>query len=176
MKLIKKIISTICASRYSRFIVDYARSNNIDTIIIGYNKEWKQDSDLWKKNNQNFQQIPFSMLIQQVEYKAKLCGIEVVRVKESYTSGTSFLDKEIPDKKYYDKSRRVRRGLFNTNNDIKINADVNAAYQILRKYLQMLDKSYVIEGLQDMIFKNLSYALSPNRVTVNSNTKINKLY
>ena len=162
--------------RYSRFIVDYARSNNIDTIIIGYNKEWKQESDLGKKNNQNFQQIPFSMLIQQIEYKAKLYGIEVVRLEESYTSGTSFLDKEIPDKKYYDKSRRVNRGLFNTNNDIKINADVNAAYQILRKYLQMLDKSYAIEGLQDVIFKNLSYALSPNRVTVNSNTKINKLY
>ena len=53
---------------------------------------------------------------------------------------------------------------------------INEAYQILRKYLQMLDKSYAIEGLQDVIFKNLSYALSPNRVTVNSNTKINKLY
>ena len=67
-----------------------------------------------------------------IEYKAKLEGIEVRIVSESYTSGTSFLDGEKPTKDYYDKSRRVKRGLFRSNNGILINADINAAYQMIK--------------------------------------------
>ena len=54
-------------------------------------------------------------------------------IEESYTSGTSFLDSEIPCKENYNKDRRIQRGLFISNNNIKINADINAAYQIMKK-------------------------------------------
>ncbi|SDP65133.1 putative transposase, partial [Selenomonas ruminantium] len=57
----------------------------------------------------------------------------VVLTEESYTSGTSFLDGEEPVKKNYDKNRRVHRGLFKANTGRLINADVNGAFQILRK-------------------------------------------
>ena len=157
-------------------MVDYADKNNIDTIVIGYNKNWKQESNLGKKNNQNFQQLPFLTFVNQIKYKAGMKGIEVVTIEESYTSGTSFLDKEIPDKKFYNKSRRIERGLFKSNSGILINADVNASYQMLTKYLQKLDKNYVVEGLRDMISKNLSYALNPNKITIDNNTSINKFY
>lgn len=53
--------------------------------------------------------------------------------EESYTSGTSFLDNELPEKAYYNKKRRVKRGLFVSNKGVKINADVNAAFQIMKK-------------------------------------------
>ena len=56
-------------------------------------------------------------------------------MNESYTSGTSFLDNEQPCKENYDKSRRVHRGLFVSNNGTKINADVNGAYQIMKKVI-----------------------------------------
>ena len=46
----------------------------------------------------------------------------------------------------------------------------------MKKYLQKQKKSYVIEGLQDMLFNDIPYALSPVKVTVNCNTSINKLY
>ena len=36
-------------------------------------------------------------------------------------------------KENYNKSRRKHRGLFKSNNDILINADVNGAFQILKK-------------------------------------------
>ena len=169
-----KIISLM--HRCSKFIVDYADANNITTIIIGYNKGWKQSAEIGKVNNQKFQQIPFLTLVEQIEYKAKLKGITVVRITEEYSSGTSFLDKEPLTKKYYNKSRRIHRGLFKTNNNLLINADVNGSYQIMKKYLQKQKKSYVIEGLQDMLSNNISYALSPAKVTVNCNTAINKLY
>ena len=57
--------------------------------------------------------------------------------EESYTSGTSFIDNEEPIKKNYNKSRLIYRGLFISNKGIKINADLNGAYQIFKKVVQI---------------------------------------
>lgn len=117
----------------SRYIIDYCLKHDICTIIIGKNKEWKQNANLSKRINQHFVQIPFARLIEMIEYKAEEYGIAVVTTEESYTSGTSFIDNEKPVKENYNKSRRVHRGLFVSNSGITINADLNGAYQILKK-------------------------------------------
>lgn len=117
----------------SRFIVNYAKQHSVSIIVIGHNKEWKQHSVLSKQVNQHFVQIPFNTLIQQIQYKAEEFGIKVILTEESYTSGTSFLDNEQPIKENYDKKRRVKRGLFKSNSGKLINADVNGAFQILKK-------------------------------------------
>lgn len=117
----------------SRFLVNYCKNNEINTIIIGNNKNWKQNSKMNKKVNQNFISIPYYNFIQKVQYKAEEFGIKVIVTEESYTSGTSFLDNELPIKENYNKSRRKYRGLFVSNNGIKINADVNGSYQIIKK-------------------------------------------
>ena len=117
----------------SRYIVDFALENQINTIVIGNNKNWKQSSPLGKVTNQAFVSIPHQKLIDKICYKAQLCGIYVILTEESYTSGTSFLDNESPEKVYYNKKRRVKRGLFVSNEGLKINADVNAAFQIMKK-------------------------------------------
>lgn len=117
----------------SRYIIDFALENQINTIVIGNNKNWKQSSSLGKVTNQAFVSIPHQKLIDKICYKAQLCGIQVILTEESYTSGTSFLDSELPEKVYYNKKRRVHRGLFVSNQGIKINADVNAAFQIMKK-------------------------------------------
>ena len=117
----------------SRYIVDFALENQINTIVIGNNKNWKQSISLGKKTNQSFVQLPHQKLIDKICYKAELFGIQVILTEESYTSGTSFLDDEPPQKEFYNKKRRVRRGLFVSNKGIKINADVNAAFQIMKK-------------------------------------------
>ena len=117
----------------SRYIIDFALENQINTIVIGNNKNWKQSSTLGKLTNQAFISIPHQKLIDKICYKAQLCGINVILTEESYTSGTSFLDNELPEKSYYNKKRRVKRGLFVSNQGIKINADVNAAFQIMKK-------------------------------------------
>ena len=116
----------------SRKIVDMAVSSGVGLIVIGSNHGWKQKVHMGNVTNQNFVSIPYKTLINMIEYKAKLEGIEVRIVSESYTSGTSFLDGEKPTKDYYDKSRRVKRGLFRSNNGILINADINAAYQMIK--------------------------------------------
>lgn len=117
-----------CASKN---VVNYCVRNNIDTLIIGLNKKWKQEN----KNKQNFIYIPFDMLISQIQSKCEEHGIEVIMTEEAYTSGTSFLDNEDPVKENYNKERRVHRGLFIADCGKKINADVNGAYQILKKVI-----------------------------------------
>ena len=117
----------------SKNVINYCIGLNIDTIIIGLNKTWKQECNIGKVNNQNFVQIPYDTLINKIKYKAENIGIKVIMTEEGYTSGTSFLDNELPIKDYYDKSRRIHRGLFKSNEGILINADLNGAYQIMRK-------------------------------------------
>ncbi|NLD48254.1 MAG: transposase, partial [Clostridiaceae bacterium] len=56
-----------------------------------------------------------------------------ILTEESYTSGTSFIDNELPVKENYNKKRRIKRGLFKSNDGILINADLNGAYQIIKK-------------------------------------------
>jgi len=117
----------------SKKVVDYCVENNIDTLVCGYNQGWKQDSVLSKKVNQKFIQIPYKNLVQKLEYKCENVGIKFRTVNENYTSSTSFLDKEEPKEKYYNKGRRKYRGLFIANDGTEINADVNGSYQIMIK-------------------------------------------
>lgn len=117
----------------SKKVVDLALENDISVIVIGNNKDWKRESNMSKKVNQSFVGIPHQRFIEMVKYKAENVGIKVVLTEESYTSGTSFLDNEMPIKANYNKARRKFRGLFVSNEGIKINADVNGAYQIMKK-------------------------------------------
>jgi putative transposase len=119
--------------KVSRYIVNYCIENNVGMVVIGYNPKWKQRSNLGKKNNQNFVQVPFHSLIQKIHYKARLVGIEVNLQEESYTSKCSFLDGEKIGKHSKYAGKRVKRGLFRSRKGVLINADVNAACNIIRK-------------------------------------------
>ena len=118
----------------SRKVIDLCAEQDVSVLVIGKNKGWKQEANLGRRVNQSFVQLPpFARFIQMLQYKAEAIGMKVVLTEESYTSGTSFLDGEVPTKDHYDKSRRIHRGLFQANDGRKINADVNGAYQIMRK-------------------------------------------
>ena len=119
----------------SAYIVNHLVSNKIGTLIIGEIKEWKQDTNMYKVNNQNFVYIPFEMLKSMLEYKCRLAGIEVVRQDEAYTSKCSFLDNEEIRKYEKYKGSRPKRGSFKTSSGRKVNADVNSACNIMKKYL-----------------------------------------
>jgi transposase, IS605 OrfB family, central region len=116
--------------KVSRFIVDHCVKNDIGTIVIGHNEDWKQNANIGKKNNQNFVQIPFSMLINQIKYKAEENGINVILQEESHTSKCSFLDNETVEHHDQYLGKRFKRGLFRSVKGKIINADVNGAYNI----------------------------------------------
>jgi len=142
----------------SKYIIDYCLNNSIDTIIVGLNKGWKQESNMSKQTNQKFINIPYEMFIGQLEYKCQDNNINLILTEESYTSGTSFLDNELPIKENYNKTRRIARGLFKSNNNILINADVNGSYQIMRKVFPEIE--YGIEGrLTPVIINVVKFAI-----------------
>lgn len=113
----------------SKYIIDWCVLYEVDTLVIGHNKGWKQENN----GMQNFTYIPYYLFINMLKYKCENNGIRFIEVNEAYTSGTSFLDNEEPCKENYDKDRRVQRGLFISDVGKEINADVNGAYQIMKK-------------------------------------------
>ena len=122
--------------KITTYIVNHAVSKDIGTIVVGYNKEWKQDTKMGKVNNQNFVHIPFYRLINMLEYKCRLKGIKFQTITEAYTSKCSFVDdEEIKKHKTYS-GKRISRELFKTKNGLIVNADINGAYNILKKYMQ----------------------------------------
>jgi putative transposase len=119
--------------KLSRSIIEYAKLRNIDTIVMGHNSEWKQSTNMGKRNNQNFVQLPFNMLIQQIRYKAQENWINVMIQEESHTSKYSFLDSESIEHHDGYMGKRISRGIFRSANGTLIHADLNGSYNIIRK-------------------------------------------
>jgi len=140
----------------SSYVVNLALANNISTIVIGKNEGWKNECNIGKVNNQKFVQIPYNSFIAKLEYKCQEVGITLITIDESYTSGTSFLDNELPIRDFYNKKRRIKRGLFKSNQGKYINADINSACQILRKvFVNAFNKP-----------DNIGFVMNPVKVNV----------
>ena len=120
-------------------VLKFCLNNNVSKLVIGKNKDWKQDVKLKKKDKQNFIQIPFNRLIFKIKERLSRYGIEVLEQEESYTSKASALDfDKLPV--YNGKSanskfsgRRTKRGLYKTKEGILVNADLNGSLNIMRK-------------------------------------------
>ena len=117
----------------SRRVVELMEQNNIGTCFIGHNKDWKQEVEMGKKNNQNFVSIPYSLLINMLRYKLEEKGGQLIELNESYTSKCSFLDNEEICKHETYKGKRVKRGLFLSSNKKALNADINGSLNILKR-------------------------------------------
>ena len=137
----------------SKFIVNNCVDNNIDTIIIGKNDGWKQNTKkgkrMRKKNIQEFQYIPFGKLIEKIVYKAEIAGVDVIFTEEAYTSQSSFLDRDIlPDYETGKKinpefsGKRVKRGLYQSKEGILLNADCNGSANIGRKIFPNMNNEW----------------------------------
>ena len=125
----------------SRKLINQLSQLGVKNIIYGKNVNFKKEINLGKVTNQNFVNIPFNQIIESLKYKALLSGINFMTVEESYTSKTSFLDKETlhsykknkPKKGYEFLGNRFARSLFKSKKGYVIHADVNASFNIIRK-------------------------------------------
>ena len=124
----------------AKVLINWCVENRIDTIVLGKNTGWKQESDMGAVNNQSFVQIPHAQLYGIITYLAEREGISVVEQEESYTSKASFLSRDdIPvykegnSDKYQFSGKRVHRGLYKDTCGTCINADLNGSANILRK-------------------------------------------
>lgn len=126
--------------KVSRQLVDYARDNNVDIVVMGHNTYQKQDIGIGHVNNQNFVQIPMLIFADMLRYKLAEYGIRFVLTEESYTSKADYLAKDyIPVYKkncsdsYSFSGKRIKRGLYRHYDGTITNADINGAANILRK-------------------------------------------
>lgn len=133
--------------KISRRIVNLLTNSGITKLIVGYNKGWKQEVNMGKKNNQKFTQIPFARLISYLEYKCELVGIEIVTHEESYTSKCDSLAFEAIGKHGNYLGKRKKRGLYQSSTGKLINADVNGALNIMRKVVD--DSSNYVRRIID---------------------------
>jgi len=127
-------------NKTARKVIDYCITNDIGTLVVGYNETFQRSSHIGKRNNQNFVNIPYGKLRAKLEYLCELNGIIFVKQEESYTSKASFWDMDtLPvydgdnPKEYQFSGKRIHRGLYKTASGKLFNADVNGALNIMRK-------------------------------------------
>lgn len=147
----------------ARYIINNCIENQIGTLIVGYNKDFKRSVNIGKINNQNFVQIPLGDFRQQLEFLCWTYGIEYIEQEESYTSKSSFINNDIlPEYKAEQpylgsfSGKRIHRGLYKSKDGIEINADVNGSANIGRKCKQ----NFTIEELSSGLLA------SPKRIRV----------
>lgn len=124
-----------------RYIINYCISNDIGTLVIGYNQSFQQKPRMkYKKDKQIFTQLPFGEIREKLEYLCKRYNMNFVMQEESYTSKASFFDNDdLPTynadnpQTYEFNGKRVKRGLYQTKDGYLFNADCNGALNILRK-------------------------------------------
>lgn len=127
----------------SKWIINYLDKWGIGQLIIGKNSFCKQWVNNRKKNNQSFINIPHARFVEMLKYKGEMAGIKVIVSEESYTSLASFLSLDyIPTygeengEKYEFSGYRESRGMYKEKGSkIRINADINGSYNIMRKVI-----------------------------------------
>lgn len=132
--------------KISHNIIQFCLDNKVGTIIIGENKGWKQNSNIGHRNNQAFVSIPFDMLKNQLLYKAEAAGICVMMQDETNTSKADFLaGDDCGDSSF--SGKRIRRGLYRSKTGKVVNADLNAAANIMCKAAPV-----AFDGISDFSF------------------------
>ena len=149
-------------------VVNFCLQNDIRTIVLGKNKNWKQNANIGRKNNQTFVQMPIATLSYFIKYKAEANGLLVVEQEESYTSKASLVDGDnIPvygeNTSTTFSGERMSRGLYCTKDQMVINADLNGAGNILRKaYPSAFNGVTDYNFLNKMIVKKYNTMYSSN--------------
>ena len=140
-----------------RYLVD--RYKNIDTFIVGYNVNWKKGVNLGTTTNRKFSQVPYRRLINKLRDALELEGRRLIEREESYTSKCDALmlepiEKHLDDE-YLGTRDKKKRGLFRSGSGKLINADVNGAVNIMRKWcasegkeLKKINKKHIFNPMR----------------------------
>ena len=160
-----------CMHTASSAVIKYCQLNNIKQLVVGYNKNWKYKVNMGTKQNDKFYKIPFRSFVNMIFYKGQDNGINVVETNESYTSKCDALtDEHIGYNDNYSGNRSMR-GLFVSGRlDSKgkpaiINADVNGAINILRKYINHY-YSDLNDSLRESINDSIQLIKSPLKTNI----------
>ena len=109
--------------------------------------------------NQNFVQIPTAKVKDRLQQECDLRGWRFFEQDESYTSKSSFLDRDLLPVKVGEKpdnwqpsGKRIKRGLYRSAQGLILNADINGAANIIRKSKVAIDS--IIERVGSGLLTN----------------------
>ena len=125
--------------KISRNIIDFCLEHQAGTLILGVNPLWKQRTNMGTASNQKFVAMPISILRTMISYKALNAGIRIIEQEESYTSKADItMNDYLPtygkdDNNATFSGARITRGLYRCADGTLLNADCNAAANIMRK-------------------------------------------
>jgi len=121
-------------NRFVAYIVKYAHKHDIGTVVLPTWDGIKQEISHGRKNNQNFVQIPYAKFRRKLKAKCECAGIIYDDSHdEAYTSQVDALSGDPIKKPAYGRTRRVKRGLYQSSTGTQLNADVNGAINHMRK-------------------------------------------
>ena len=118
--------------------MDYCETHDIGKIVVGCGGV----SNLQEKGYYDkFGNLPMKNFKTKLEHKCKIYDIDFIKQEESYTSQSDFLAEDILPKyinadhikSYSFKGERISRGQYKSSTNVILNADINAALNILKK-------------------------------------------
>jgi len=180
-KLLKAGVSQQILKKLDKNFVSFFKSikecvnNNISTVVIGNVANANNKINLGKKTNQNFVNISLGQFVAKLKYKLEFHNISVEITDESYTSKASFIDNDkLPkkhdiNKKFEFSGTRIKRGLYKPLIFTNINADVNGAYNIIRKVVS----NFTFEELSKRVNDEIAGWFLPHIKIVDLSMKVN---
>jgi IS605 OrfB family transposase len=119
-----------------KYIINYCINQHVHKIVVGWGIHF-QTFELGHQNNQIFSYFPYAVFVKALKTKCHQNGILFLKTDESFTSQASAIDLDqipayvTPTEQRFSGHRRYR-GLYITKDKIKINADINGAFNIDR--------------------------------------------
>lgn len=130
-------------SKAARFVINYCLKHGIGNIVFGWGQGVKTNSNLGRRNNQNFVAIPTARLKGRIKELAESVGIVFTEIEEAYTSKSDFLAGNLLFKfgekpeKYKFSGRRITRGTYKSKFGL-ICADALGGINCLKKVATQL--------------------------------------
>jgi len=149
-------------------VVKTCVKHGISKVVIGDVVKSLNRINLGTRTNQNFVNLALGQFVDKLGYKLGSHGIELIVTDESYTSKASFVDGDKMPKRYHSKAKqkrtfsgkRVKRGLYKSSDGTLINADVNGAFNILRK----TDSDFSFSKLAKKVGTRIKKWLHPSKL------------
>jgi IS605 OrfB family transposase len=148
-------------NKLSTHLVEYLDKINVTDFVGSKNLSFtkiKGSINLHKKTKQKFYQIPFGQLLNMIERKCGLKGINFHDIDEAHTSKTSCLSKNVNEMKELRKKsekslstnvyggKRVKRGFYKDfAYNILINADINGSINHLKVKFKKLNFEWLLQ-------------------------------
>lgn len=128
-------------------IITECLERQVGTVVLGRLKYIRSRGGYNQNMRQKLKTWSFDQMTRQIIYKAKAVGIKVILVSEAYTSQTCHQCGQ--------RGQRVKRGLFRCSCGLTINADINGAFNILKK----ISPIQIIAGVRLKSAENLSISI-----------------